>query len=914
MHTEKGTRPGDGFADVLWALTFSKWLVRLETHLAAEEVLTRIPWNHAENLTTAPGPTMVTKGIVAWADDVAVMADSEDPLQAVHKLVYLTEVLVKDLYDFGMTPNFGPGKTEAVLDLKGKNSHALRRKIFNDDKGQVDIQPARGQPLSLRVVYKYKHLGGYITHGGKLTPEIHHRIAQGRKTCKDYKAKLYANKAIPLAHRLQVLRSTALKAATYNTGCWPSLTVKDSQLWTHGMMALYRTALHRTMHYMDLRHMTDSEVLGLCQALHPLTELRLNRLRSYGQYLQRHCKLLWAILAEEQQWQQQLLEDFEWLYNNIKGLTIHPSPTHDMEYWNDLIRNRPRTWKGLLKRTATHAALQQRIHADVDWHHRQALRALADAGIPIDLQEERNMEYAYLCFICNQEFETYMAWAVHSFKRHGRTQPGRTLQTGTTCRACAKSFNTPARLARHFRTVPKCAQTVAAQGWEVPLQPGFGSMEDCRKERDTAMCIWTYSNAETLPASTAWATTPQAKALLLKCETEDWTTEEEATEDILQYLQQEPVSYDELKNISDKLQEDAVGPCHHVATEALHSLMAIARRSIATGYKIPKDISASIFLRTQLQVPTKIHRLPTAYRYVLHVFSGVRRDGDLHGALLQLTPPDGATIFPISIDIVLSPQHCDLLDPQQQKRWLDWAKEGAVYMAIGGPPCETWSVSRLRWLEEHEGPRPLRDGGRTMDYIWALPQLRVREARQVRVANALLQFCILLFLLQVLNHGIAILERPDEPGPRGMLVPPSIWRLPLMQFIKSASTVFPIHIKQGYWNALSPKPTLLLVTVPKTTGPEILKCLEDFRVRADLPPPITMGKASKHTFNTAALKRYPRALCQGMAAIAERFVENIPYVHAETDKILPTAQALRQVYLTSDDQMDDGVDFAGDRN
>ena len=233
---------------------------------------------------------------------------------------------------------------------------------------------------------------------------------------------------------------------------------------------------------------------------------------------------------------------------------------------------------------------------------------------------------------------------------------------------------------------------------------------------------------------------------------------------------------------------------------------------------------------------------------------------------------------------------------------------------LAGPPCETWSVSRLRWYEDGEGPRPLRDGGRLQDSIWGLPQLRLREARQVRVANALLQFCILLFLAQVLSAGIAIIEHPDQPGQRGMLVPPSIWILPIMQFIQSASTVHPIHIKQGYWNAISPKPTLLLTTIPATSGAAILKCLEGFQVRDTLPPPLPMGRASKTTYNTAVLKRYPRALCRAIAEIAGKFASSVPFTYAHTDEVQHVAQVLRRIYMTTSDQMDDGNDFAGDRN
>ena len=319
IHTEKGTRPGDGFADVLWALTFSKWLQRLERHLEKEEVLTSIPWNGQCNLDTNAGDQRVTKGIVAWADDVAVMADSVDALRAVEKLIYLTEVLVRDLLEFGMTPNFGASKMEAVLDIRGRHSHVLRRSIFNDKKGLLHLDTQlEGRP-ALRIVAKYKHLGGYVAHGCRIRPELQHRLAQGRSTCSDYRSKLFTNKEIPLPHRLQVLRATALKATTYNSTCWPTLTPKDAKLWTHGVLALYRIAMQKTLNHQELRHLPDHAVLAKCQALHPMTELRVQRLRGYAQCLRRHYPVFWALLAVEQEWKEQVNEDFRWLYDTSKA-------------------------------------------------------------------------------------------------------------------------------------------------------------------------------------------------------------------------------------------------------------------------------------------------------------------------------------------------------------------------------------------------------------------------------------------------------------------------------------------------------------------------------------------------------------------------------------------------------------------
>lgn len=152
------------------------------------------------------------------------------------------------------------------------------------------------------------------------------------------------------------------------------------------------------------------------------------------------------------------------------------------------------------------------------------------------------------------------------------------------------------------------------------------------------------------------------------------------------FLKQEPVSYDEILTIIQHLDNDDDSPYKHITCEALHAIALSARTQGDTGYIVPNDIDPNIFMQNTMKIPEKLNRMPTAYRYVLHVFSGVRREGDLHGALLQYQPPDGTFLFPISIDIVLSGEHCDLLDPKQQKRWLNWAREGAIFMAIGGPP------------------------------------------------------------------------------------------------------------------------------------------------------------------------------------------------------------------------------------
>ena len=52
-------------------------------------------------------------------------------------------------------------------------------------------------------------------------------------------------------------------------------------------------------------------------------------------------------------------------------------------------------WKGILKRVATHAALQLRMHANVNTARRKAYKMLQDAGVAPILQTETQRGYTY---------------------------------------------------------------------------------------------------------------------------------------------------------------------------------------------------------------------------------------------------------------------------------------------------------------------------------------------------------------------------------------------------------------------------------------------------------------------------------------------------------------------------------------
>ena len=257
------------------------------------------PWNQADGLHSGEGSYMVQQAVVAWADDVTLLGESSDATQLLSKVKVTAETMINRLLSYGMTPNLGAGKTEAILNPRGAKATQVRRHIFNEMKCCIPLETTMEQDATLRVVPKYKHLGSYIAHGGKNRPEVQHRIAQGHQTMRDYKTKLYANPRIPLHHRIAVMKATAFAAASYNIGSMSAMTQYDEKIWHHGIVGLYRKAMAKLIPYQRLQHMTDEEVLVHAAALTPAEELRIARLRAYAQYLRRNHPFHWMILGIE---------------------------------------------------------------------------------------------------------------------------------------------------------------------------------------------------------------------------------------------------------------------------------------------------------------------------------------------------------------------------------------------------------------------------------------------------------------------------------------------------------------------------------------------------------------------------------------------------------------------------------------
>ena len=225
----------------------------------------------------------------------------------------------------------------------------------------------------------------------------------------------------------------------------------------------------------------------------------------------------------------------------------------------------------------------------------------------------------------------------------------------------------------------------------------------------------------------------------------------------------------------------------------------------------------------------------------LHLFSGERREGDLHSALEQLRPPDRCTLLVISVDIIFDSRAGDLTNRDSQEKWVAFLRSGCIAGIYAGPPCETFSRSRMRggfpgYSVGDQGPRVVRQ----IHEPHGLDQMKVKEVRQVVTSNRLLTFTITLLLVSLQMSRLMIVEHPAEPEDPAENWLASIWRLFVIIAMRNNEHIVQEVIYQGFYGGHSPKPTSLLVCCGQKVN--VSKILKAARTQHWLPESIGDGQ------------------------------------------------------------------------
>lgn len=185
--TLRGTRPGDGYADLLFNAVLGHVLRTIEQDLKQRGLETAISWNGSRFHDAAPGDDSKVDALnIVWADDISVMIYHDTAALLLDAIPIVLAEYVGRLAAHGLILNLEKNKTE------------------------------------------YKHLGNVIHAKGRLFPELRSRVGQAHTAFGQLRKSVYQNHKLSLAKRVQIFKACVLSILTWNGGTWPPF--KDPEL------------------------------------------------------------------------------------------------------------------------------------------------------------------------------------------------------------------------------------------------------------------------------------------------------------------------------------------------------------------------------------------------------------------------------------------------------------------------------------------------------------------------------------------------------------------------------------------------------------------------------------------------------------------------------------------------------------
>ena len=247
-------------------------------------------------------------------------------------------------------------------------------------------------------------------------------------------------------------------------------------------------------------------------------------------------------------------------------------------------------------------------------------------------------------------------------------------------------------------------------------------------------------------------------------------------------------------------------------------------------------------------------------RYVIvHLFSGRRRQHDVHWWLHHFAEQFGMSVDVISMDTAIAPASGNL--HPESPSWANLLRlyeSQRVVATLAATPCETWSAARHQPKPEGlEGrwPRPLRSAASP----YGLPELSWKEMRQLWLGTCFYLQGLEILILHMIFGGIFVSEHPGIPRDEAHA---SSWKTGLMRALRTHPLLKLYHLGQWRWGATTCKPTGMLALGMPFFMKEMLECsLPD----VEYPEGEAIGLGADGQFKTACHKEYPAALCKGLA-------------------------------------------------
>ncbi|CAE6956504.1 unnamed protein product [Symbiodinium sp. CCMP2592] len=422
----RGSRPGDGLADVLFGAIFAQILDDVEQQLAAQGI------GHHSAVEAVGGICRPFQ--VAWADDLSVLtdADSAEELEAIVPVV--TRTIVDTAESYRLRVNLGAGKSEGLLLLRGPGAREARGRLFLP-QSQVTFAPGR----TLRIVAEYKYLGVPQTAPDNGRRDAEASVQRGQAAWAQAHG-LMRSPTLPFAVKLAWFTGRVLPAAYSSLS---TALVTSGRVWSIYQGFFDRCQRALVSSWQVSHHLTREALDILVQATTPAVAVVVARARLTVQIATSAppavLDLVEACCERDLPWTN-LLRDSLTQVGRLSGLTeaqLQDSPMR-------VARAHCRLLRGACKRMGRYGSCLmafQRV-----WRTRATHTSTGTIGTPQPVS----------CPECGWTGRSQQALAAHRHRKQGILARATALCDGTTCSWCLRDFHSSDRLKYHISTTPAC--------------------------------------------------------------------------------------------------------------------------------------------------------------------------------------------------------------------------------------------------------------------------------------------------------------------------------------------------------------------------------------------------------------------------------------------------------------------------
>ena len=437
-----GSKPGDPLGDLMYNFLMARVIKNLrdELHTAGLVVSKKFdretpafaePVNPSENIESMD---------VSYVDDEAIFIEDSDAMELIGKIQAVTMTAIRTFASHGLQLNFGPGKSECLASLRGKNSKIAKLQVYIQQQSTIPIVDEIGSIVSyIRVIHSYKHLGGIINSHSSMSAEVRQRASSAWGDISVLLRKFFRNSDIPCQKRVTVLMMITLSKLLYNSGTWGPLSKVDLQALQRVVVRVLRM-IFGLEYIPGVKHCNDDAVLRAAGIPPMEWMLRRSRLAMLARLVRSRSTGLLALIQNsascKTSWASLVRDDLAVIWRLSPKFDLMPCPDLTPSVWAALASCFGPQWLSLVRLVCCSV--------------RPSVSSCEEG-------EEGNasLHSVHICPECGTIFLSGSRLATHRWSSHRVRSQVRFYAYGTCCKACHIEFHSRKRLIHHLSFASK---------------------------------------------------------------------------------------------------------------------------------------------------------------------------------------------------------------------------------------------------------------------------------------------------------------------------------------------------------------------------------------------------------------------------------------------------------------------------